>query len=275
MRCIFCKQDSAKSKSVEHIVPESLGNKSHTLPKGTVCDKCNSYFALKIEKKVLETEFFTSLRHRNGIESKKRRIPKGKAIIPVTNYWADIISNKNKNKPIEVILDTESFELVREGKIDHLILPWTTDVPKDDQKLSRFLAKIGYEMMASSVLTNKDYLNQLIDDSQLDPLREYARFNSKNENWTYNVRQIYKENEKFFLSNKNTADMLFECNLHATEQSELYFVIAFKGFEFVINMGGPSIDGFKQWLIDNNEISPLYTKGKHFGSNLTPEFLKR
>jgi hypothetical protein len=54
MRCIFCKNDSSNSKSVEHIIPESLGNTTRTLPKGVVCDTCNNYFARKVEKPFLE-----------------------------------------------------------------------------------------------------------------------------------------------------------------------------------------------------------------------------
>ena len=49
-KCIFCHKDVSISKSVEHIIPESLGNKSHVLPKGYVCDECNNYFARKVEK---------------------------------------------------------------------------------------------------------------------------------------------------------------------------------------------------------------------------------
>ena len=48
MICIFCHKDSSTAKSVEHIIPESLGNKHHYLPKGYVCDECNHYFAIKI-----------------------------------------------------------------------------------------------------------------------------------------------------------------------------------------------------------------------------------
>ncbi len=32
MKCLFCKQSSADTKSVEHIVPESLGNTTFILP---------------------------------------------------------------------------------------------------------------------------------------------------------------------------------------------------------------------------------------------------
>jgi hypothetical protein len=52
MNCIFCHKISDNSQSIEHIIPESLGNKEHTLWKGAVCDKCNNYFATKMEKEL-------------------------------------------------------------------------------------------------------------------------------------------------------------------------------------------------------------------------------
>ena len=54
MQCIFCHKDTSLSKSVEHIIPESLGNKHHYLPQGYVCDQCNNYFSIKIEKELGE-----------------------------------------------------------------------------------------------------------------------------------------------------------------------------------------------------------------------------
>lgn len=38
--CIFCNQDSTESKSIEHIIPESLGNDELILDKG---NKNNRY----------------------------------------------------------------------------------------------------------------------------------------------------------------------------------------------------------------------------------------
>ena len=38
MKCLFCKQSSTDTKSVEHVVPESLGNTKFILPLGYVCD---------------------------------------------------------------------------------------------------------------------------------------------------------------------------------------------------------------------------------------------
>lgn len=81
MVCLFCKENSTNSKSVEHIIPESLGNKEHILPKGIVCDKCNQYFAIKIEKPLLEKPYFKNARSRNTVESKKNIIPLGDAFV--------------------------------------------------------------------------------------------------------------------------------------------------------------------------------------------------
>jgi hypothetical protein len=49
MRCPFFKSDSTASRSIEHIIPESLGNMTQILPPGVVCDGCNNYFSRKVE----------------------------------------------------------------------------------------------------------------------------------------------------------------------------------------------------------------------------------
>lgn len=81
MRCIFCKKDSSETKSIEHIIPESLGNKSFVLPRGYVCDKCNNYFAREIERPFLEQMNVQLLRFEESIPNKKNRIPTIKGLI--------------------------------------------------------------------------------------------------------------------------------------------------------------------------------------------------
>ena len=75
MRCIFCKQDSSKSKSDEHIIPESIGNKRRVLPVGVVCDQCNNYFASKVEEPILSHPSMRNLRAWNGVRSKRGNYP--------------------------------------------------------------------------------------------------------------------------------------------------------------------------------------------------------
>lgn len=75
MRCIFCKTDSSHSVSVEHIIPESMGNADHVLPRRAVCDGCNGYFARKIEGPLLGAPVFRQLRFGMQIANERGRIP--------------------------------------------------------------------------------------------------------------------------------------------------------------------------------------------------------
>lgn len=75
MRCIFCKRESSTSRSVEHIVPESLGNIEHVLPVGAVCDDCNQYFARKVERQLLDSPMFRLLRAVMTVPNKRGRVP--------------------------------------------------------------------------------------------------------------------------------------------------------------------------------------------------------
>jgi HNH endonuclease len=147
MKCIFCKKNSENSKSVEHIIPESLGNKDHILDKGIVCDACNNYFALKIEKIVLDIPYFKSVRHRNLIESKKGIIPNERAFMGADpNVFID---NNFPEKSI-VINNPLTVSKILNNQIFHMIVPHFTEPPNNDKELSRFLGKIAIEVLASS-----------------------------------------------------------------------------------------------------------------------------
>lgn len=83
MHCIFCKGESSASRSVEHILPESLGNTEHVLPLGVVCDGCNNYFASKIEQPLLEDPYLREQCSLAGILSKKGNLPRVPCILRV------------------------------------------------------------------------------------------------------------------------------------------------------------------------------------------------
>lgn len=75
MRCIFCKTESAGTRSIEHVIPESLGNTEHVLPVGLVCDGCNEYFGTKVEQPLLSSQVFRRLRRDMTIVNKRGRLP--------------------------------------------------------------------------------------------------------------------------------------------------------------------------------------------------------
>ena len=260
MNCIFCKEISDNSKSVEHIIPESLGNKSHTLDKGVVCDKCNNYFAIKIEKEVLALAYFKSLRHRNYILNKKRKRPTENGfILHPKGGQIDIIQKIGNILEVNVN-DKEIFNLIKEGKTDKLIIPILPLPPTDNLFISRLLGKIALEALAQRVGQVENWNQGFIEHKDLDDLRNYVRY-GQGKFWTYNVRIAYDEIETFKGSEEDQDDkkfqILHEYDLLYIDNKYLYFVCIIMGVEYAINMGQRILEQYKDWLIKNDGKSPL------------------
>jgi len=277
MRCIFCKKDSSSSKSKEHIVPESLGNKSHTLPKGVVCDKCNNYFANKIEKKVLELTYFKSLRGRNVIENKKGKIPRIPGFIAIPNI-GELEINLNENRVNEVnIEDKELFERMRKGEFKQFYIPHIEQPPLDDINISKFLGKISLEALAQRVMNVENWQNDFIDNESLDPLRNFVRYGKDYSFWPYHTRKIYDEDNSidsnindlsspsqimheydFLIPNKPIIDG----EIHRIE--DMFFVCAIMGVEYTINLTEKGLEVYFEWLKKNNNRSILMMEKNEF-----------
>gem|GEM_PF-5350073 len=63
------------------------------MDKGLVCDKCNNYFARKVEKPFLEDSTLKLLRFAEGLESKKGKVPPVSAVMNgkhAVTLWKDI-----------------------------------------------------------------------------------------------------------------------------------------------------------------------------------------
>jgi len=74
-RCIFCNSTTNPFSSVEHIFPESLGNKEKILPKGVICDVCNNGTLALLDFELTEFESIKIMRTINGIKNKSGKIP--------------------------------------------------------------------------------------------------------------------------------------------------------------------------------------------------------
>lgn len=258
MRCIFCKQDSTTAKTTEHIIPEALGNKEHILPRGVVCDNCNSYFGLKVEKPLLASDYFRQARSRNLIYNKENRVPSISGVllpgfIPIEMMW---------DKEGHSIFPTRKRDTSKFINVLHHIQKGELIVPiperPDEYLMSRFLARTALEVLASRFLAVPCGLGEVIDKSELDELRHYARFGTPPKFWPFNTRVIYSEG-KMFVEGTQGYEVLHEYTLLYTESSELYLVVAILGIEYVINMGEPEIDGYIEWLEQHGFKSPLYT----------------
>jgi len=161
MNCLFCKCNSDDSKSVEHIIPESLGNKEHILPKGLVCDKCNNYFATKIEKVLLDQPYFRSVRHRREIESKKGLIPfeKGFQLSPLPTPIEVRIENGRRN----IIFHDESvISKILAVKSGVFLIPIIREPDKNNFIVSRFLAKVSVEALINWIKEEPEWIEEIM-----------------------------------------------------------------------------------------------------------------
>jgi hypothetical protein len=261
-RCIFCKRDSRDSVSVEHILPESLGNKEHTLPRTVVCDRCNNYFSTSIERPVLESGQFVIARFNSVIPSKKDRMPTLRAILlPGLDgqfHTTDVSPLAEGGLVMDPDTD-EAVEAVASGKVSRMIFP-ASGSPPAQQVFARFLAKVAVESMADRLIANApQMLADFIDDDQVDRLRNFARYGKTGFEWPYHERSLYPADFVFPADTKSGPyETLHEWTFLYTDQTELYFVIAILGIEYAMNMAGASIEGYRRWLQTNSNKSPLY-----------------
>jgi len=259
MRCIFCKASSVLSRSVEHIIPESLGNTTQVLPLGVVCDKCNQYFSANVEKPFLESAGIIDLRSFQFVPSKKGRIP---PTIAYMNGKFEVKVHPQKNGPIKAYVDVDRavFEKVLKGEISNIVLSCGA-LPRDPSIITRFLAKVAVEALAQRLLIKDGGLDYIVDETQFDHIRNHARIGDPKE-WAYHSRRIYDSNERRTDIHGETFQVVHEYDLFLTPLRELYLVLALFGLELAINIGGPEVDGYLDWLHANNNVSPL-----HIGQN--------
>ncbi|KOP38755.1 HNH endonuclease [Flavobacterium sp. WLB] len=256
MICLFCKNSSSDSKSVEHIIPESLGNKEHVLPIGIVCDKCNQYFAKKIEKPLLEKPYFKNVRNRNFIESKKNKIPLGEAMV-FNPTMGKIQIGHDKNNTFIIFENEEIAEKVLSKGSGSFIIPMNNEPEQNDLIMSRFLAKCALELLVSYV-KNDVWIDEIINKEELDPLRNYARYGT-GKFWIYSQRRIYNEEDRFIdhIHHPEPYEILHEMEFLYLESKIMYFILVIFGIDYVINCGDSELDLYYEWLKDNNYSSPV------------------
>jgi hypothetical protein len=254
VRCIFCKAESSGSRSVEHILPESIGNSKLLLPKGVVCDKCNNYFAKAVEKPFLEADAVRQLRFHQGVASKKGRVP---TIVGLLDPDIPVeLSRDARNGSMAVAVPLEHFERLSRQASGRLLLP-TNGAPPSGPVLSRFFAKVAVESIAARLIGDPTHLDQFVDDPKADPLRDHAR-RGQPASWEVHVREIYDANARTVEAD-SWRQVVHESDFLMTPDQELYFVQAIFGVEFTINVGAPEVSGYRAWLGANNQESPLYS----------------
>jgi len=267
MRCIFCKTDTSLCKSVEHVIPESLGNTDHVLPKGWVCDTCNNYLSRKVEGPFLNSIYGRSSRFNMQVPSKKGNFPSVLGFHPRSRTKIEMFRDKyyglgvgaapgeDETKWVNSILNRESGRL------------WIPkpDVPETNYETSRFIAKIALEALALKCKDISGWNEEIVDKKELDELRNYVRYGNTKEIWPVYIRRIYPEDKDFVADDGAFYQVLHEWDILAipaeNNLAEYYVVIAIFGVEYTINTGGHELDGYLSWLERNDNKSFLYFKG--------------
>lgn len=259
--CLFCKNPTADSKSVEHIIPESLGSKKKVLPKGIVCDTCNNYFATKVENPILSHESFRNLRAYYQVPTKKGKIPSMLGKIAGTNVNVEFKLNSDNTIDVrpQNVKDTELFnsQIVRgPNNFPPLLFPVDLNPPK--KLMSRFLAKMALEAVVYKNLHDKDWIEMVLASNHYDLIRQFARYGRGTKEWPYHQRQVFPpDTNMIHPDTKEWVQFGFGHDIMLTSYPETYFIFNYYGTEFTFNVGGPSIKGYELWLEENNNVSPL------------------
>lgn len=260
MRCIFCKSDSEGSVSVEHIIPESLGNKDHILPRGWVCDGCNNYLATKVEKPFLDSLYGRNSRAIMSVPNKRGRIPTAEGWHAQSRTRIEVLTVPGEGVSVGAAPgENESrwVESLQKNTKGTIYIP-TPDTPELNEVTVRFIAKVALEVLAFRCLDEIGWNDELVDKPDLDEIRRYVRRGISNLFWPVHIRRLYAQDFLFSEDANEQYQVLHEFDILHTPTEECYAVIAIFGIEYVINLGGPELDGYYAWLKTNGGKSPLY-----------------
>lgn len=178
--CLFC--GGANPNSLEHIIPESLGNDDLIL-KDDVCAHCNNYFS-KIERYVLQKTEIAYWRTILGIRTKKGKLPsvnlsqpsKPKGTLPDLHWKRDsgigFTFHDDGSCSIEINDATVIRKIVAGDRTQFNFVM----TPKVLHELGRFLCKIGVELLCSVDPTGARA-------DAFKSARNYARYGSTSDLW--------------------------------------------------------------------------------------------
>lgn len=178
--CLFC--GDSNPNSLEHIIPQSLGNDDLVLAED-VCASCNNYFS-KVERYVLEKTEMAFWRAFLGIRTKKGRLPsvdlsqpsKPKGTLPDIHVRHDngigFTFHDDGSCSVEINEDAIVRDILSGEKTQFDFVM----TPKVLHELGRFLCKVGIELICS--------VDQGRARAEIFELaRKYARYGSTGELW--------------------------------------------------------------------------------------------
>ena len=249
-KCIFCLQAGDIFHTVEHIIPESLGNTDDVLI-DRVCDKCQNYFGREVENYILTKTPFGFWRTMAGTLNKKGKFPffdpsqnpKSKGVPDFHSYTDNGFTlNPGDNEQIveSIIANQSLFEKIKNGKNSFNLVM----TPKMLIYMGRFLGKIALEYWA------KTYGNHVYR-KDLDQIRKYSRYGTAKSIWPIMQNHLlenlldYKVKENFEEERTLYAYSLYEINSLIL----FNFDIGFERYSIIVNQKYPPSNMLSEQLL--------------------------
>ncbi len=235
MICLFCNEDASDSKSVEHIFPESLGNKRIILGKGVICDKCNNYFAREIEKPVQSYEDIRNIAAFESIKNKKGKRKSTTLLCAGEECQLDVIEN-NGEKQVLVDISPEMCMRLYNGSFPEVTILKGINLSKyvNDYNFSRFVCKIALESVIYGMIENKVYdeINILKLREKYKPMIEFVRLGNRNKKlWPMKVDEIYN-----YIPLKDDKKIYLKGYFDEPNEDKIVFNLEFFGVRFSVNL---------------------------------------
>ena len=151
MPCLFCQSEGPFT--VEHIIPESLGNDELMLS-DQVCLSCNRHFS-KLEEIVLQKTPIAFWRTQLGIRTKRGKLPsvdlsqpkREKGVWPSVHPEHDNRIGFTSHEDGSTSVDIDNAEVIREIRSGERNQFQFVMTPKLLFVFARFLCKIGVELL--------------------------------------------------------------------------------------------------------------------------------
>jgi hypothetical protein len=177
--CIFCRSCGVFN-TVEHIIPESLGNTEDTI-EGAVCDACQNYLAREVEKVALEKTSLAFWRTFLGTTTKRGKLPSVSLTpptggrVPAAHPHTDALGfTAHADGTTSVDIESpKTAAVIRDsdrGNFKLVLAPFHLSA------LGRLSGKIGLELLA------KHNLHQALH-VRYDELRSFVRFGTTSRLW--------------------------------------------------------------------------------------------
>ena len=256
VRCIYCLDASDASRSIEHVIPESLGNTKLVLPPGVVCDRCNNYLSRKVEGPFVNSFPIRNLRFEQSLPSKRGRVPRLEVTAP---GGGPAVLTRSPGGPMVVAFDNAAdiYDVIDKSRY---IISADDVHPIEGRVWSRFVGKVALGYLAAVSLEQLNDYEWIVNARELDELRNHVRRADRTD-WQVHRRRIYHQDTAWAEGN-DTVQRIWEATLSETNDGLPHFTAAFFGHECTICLTQSDLTPFRRELLASGGESPLFT-GRH------------